>query len=76
MYTILRAGAAAWIGAVEAFRGDERGVSIIAIALTLPVLIGGIGLATEISYWRLHHRAMQNAADSAAIAAATNNSTN
>jgi len=73
MYARLRAGAAAWIGAVEAFRGDERGVSIIAIALTMPVLIGGIGLATEISYWRLHHRAMQNAADSAAIAAATNN---
>ncbi len=39
----------------------------------MPVLIGGIGLAAESSYWRLHQRAMQNAADSAAIAAATNN---
>jgi hypothetical protein len=35
-----------------------------------------MGLATEISYWRLHHRAMQNAADSAAVTAATNNSAN
>ena len=55
---------------------DECGASIVAIALSMPVLIGGMGLAAEISYWRLHHRAMQNAADSAAIAAATNNSSN
>jgi hypothetical protein len=31
-----------------------------------------MGLAAEVSYWRLHQRAMQNAADAAAIAAATN----
>ena len=55
------------------FRDDQRGVSIVAIGLCMPVLIGGIGLAAESSYWRLHQRAMQNAADSAAIAAATNN---
>ena len=48
-------------------------MSIVAIGLCLPVLIGGMGLAAETSYWRLHQRAMQNAADSAAIAAATNN---
>lgn len=56
-----------------AFARDECGASIVAIALSMPVLIGAMGLAAEISYWRLHHRAMQNAADSAAIAAATNN---
>jgi len=55
------------------FCNDERGVSIVAIGLCLPVLIGGIGLAAESTYWRLHQRAMQNTADSAAIAAATNN---
>jgi hypothetical protein len=38
----------------------------------LPVLVGSMGLATEVSYWELHHRAMQNAADAGAIAAATN----
>lgn len=76
MFARLRAGAAAWIDAVRTFRRDERGASIVAVALAMPVLIGGIGLATEISFWRLHHRAMQNAADSSAIAAATNNSSN
>jgi Flp pilus assembly protein TadG len=60
----------------RAFCRDERGVSIVAIGLTMPVLIGGMGLAAEVSYWRVHHRAMQNASDSAAIAAATNNSSN
>lgn len=55
------------------FCSDERGVSIVAIGLCLPVLIGGMGLAAKSSYWRLHQRAMQNAANSAAIAAATNN---
>lgn len=42
----------------------------------LPVLIGMVGLACEVSYWHLHQRAMQNAADGAAIAAATNSGSN
>jgi Flp pilus assembly protein TadG len=57
----------------RAFLHDEQGASIVVIALTLPALIGGMGLAAEVGYWQLHHRAMQNAADAAAIAAATNN---
>jgi Flp pilus assembly protein TadG len=65
--------ALACLEAFGAFAKDECGASIVAIALSMPVLIGAMGLAAEISYWRLHHRAMQNAADSAAIAAATNN---
>ena len=48
------------------FRSDERGASIILIALLMPVLIGAMGAAIEISYWQLHQRAMQNAADAAA----------
>ncbi len=57
---------------LRAFLKNEDGASIIIIALTLPALIGAFGLAAEVSYWRLHHRDMQNAADAAAIAAATN----
>jgi Flp pilus assembly protein TadG len=54
------------------FLANESGASIVVIGLTMPALIGAMGLAAEISYWQLHHRAMQNAADAAAIAAATN----
>lgn len=59
---------------IRSFVEDKSGVSIIVMALTLPAVIGAFGLAAEVSYWRLHNRAMQNAADTAAIAAATNNS--
>lgn len=38
----------------------------------MPVLVGSMGLAAEASYWYVHQRGMQNAADAAAIAAATN----
>jgi Flp pilus assembly protein TadG len=57
---------------VRAFATNEEGASIIVIGLTLPALIGALGLAAEVGYWRQHHRDMQNAADAAAIAAATN----
>jgi Flp pilus assembly protein TadG len=72
----LTRGSVALLHLLRAFRTDQRGVSIIVVALTLPAFIGAIGLAAEISYWQLHHRAMQNAADAAAIAAATDNTTN
>ena len=45
----------------------------LVVALAMPVLAGTMGLAAEASYWLLHQRAMQNAGDAAAIAAATNN---
>jgi hypothetical protein len=61
-------------GRMRSFGKDESGASIVVIALAMPVLIGAMGLAVEVSYWRLHNRAMQNAADAAAVAAATNNS--
>jgi Flp pilus assembly protein TadG len=56
------------------FSSDQRGVVVLLVALALPVLAGTMGLAAEISYWYLHQRSMQNAADAAAIAAATNGS--
>ena len=46
------------------------------MALLLPVLIGGMGLGFEVTNWYLKTRDMQNAADAAAIAAASNNSSN
>ncbi|MET0531817.1 MAG: pilus assembly protein TadG-related protein, partial [Microvirga sp.] len=45
-------------------------------ALALPALIGATGLSVEVSYWYLTQRSMQNAADSAALAAATNGTAN
>ena len=46
------------------------------MAFLLPILIGGLGLGFEASNWYMQTRAMQNAADSAAIAAAANASSN
>lgn len=54
------------------FLGDRSGVVVILVALAMPVLAGTMGLAAETSYWYVHKRGMQNAADAAAIAAATN----
>ena len=45
-------------------------------AAVSPVLLGVAGLAVEASYWQLHQRAMQNAADLAAIAAGMEGGTN
>ncbi len=53
------------------FSGDRRGVVVVLVALAMPVLAGAMGLAAETSYWYAHKRDMQNAADAAAIAAAT-----
>ena len=50
----------------------ERGNVAIMTALILPVLLSAFGLGFESSHWYQMNRAMQNAADSAAIAAATN----
>jgi Flp pilus assembly protein TadG len=52
---------------------DERsGVVAVLVALAMPILVGTMGIAAEASYWYMHQRGMQNAADAAAIAAATN----
>lgn len=57
---------------VVAFHHDRNGSIAVMTALALPALIGVTGLGVEVSYWYLAQRSMQNAADSAAIAAATN----
>src|ERR1700744_2961213 len=56
----------------RAFRKDDAAAAAVMFAVAAPILIGAMGLAAEVSYWRLHQRSMQNAADAAAIAAATN----
>jgi Flp pilus assembly protein TadG len=52
--------------------GDERGAVSTMLVLMLIPLVGMLGMATEASSWYLTQRAAQNAADSAAMAAATN----
>ena len=55
---------------------DQGGTIAVMMALVLPILVGGLGLGFEATNWYLKSRAMQNAADAAVIAAASNNGTN
>jgi Flp pilus assembly protein TadG len=57
-------------------RADQRGTIAVMMAFLLPILVGGLGLGFEVSNWYLQTRAMQNAADSAARAAAANAGSN
>jgi len=54
------------------FAQETRGNVAITVALTLPVVIGALGLGVETASWMASKQAMQNAADAAAVAAATN----
>jgi Flp pilus assembly protein TadG len=51
---------------------SERANVATMAALLAPVLVGGLGLGAETANWYLTTRAMQNAADEAAVAAASN----
>lgn len=51
---------------------DERGQTIILVALSLPFLIGFVGMATDVGFLFKDKRTIQTAADAAAIAAALN----
>lgn len=53
------------------FRRDQRGSYLVVTGLAMPVLVGTAALGTEGGLWYVRHRAIQNAADSAAISAAT-----
>ena len=61
---------------IRRLRVDQRGNIAVMMAFLFPIIAGGLGLGFEASNWYLQTRAMQNAADSAAIAAATNASSN
>src|SRR5260221_1842539 len=61
---------------VRRMRADERGaVSVIMGVLMIP-LVGALGIGFEVSNWYMTARGMQNAADAAAVAAATNAGSN
>src|ERR1700730_8121353 len=55
---------------------NRRGNVAVLMAFLLPVLIGALGLGFEAANWYMTTHALQNAADSAAIAAATNGGPN
>src|ERR1700716_553442 len=57
-------------------RADEGGAVSVMMGFLLIPLVGALGLGFEVSNWYLTARGMQNAADTAAIAAATNGGSN
>lgn len=57
-------------------RADQRGTVAVMMGILAPVLIGAMGVGFEISNWYMQTRAMKNAADSAALAAAANAGSN
>jgi hypothetical protein len=69
----IRAGLSA---KVAEFCKDRRGSAAILFALSMPMLIGGLGLGFEVSNWYMKQRGMQNAADASVLAAATNGGSN
>lgn len=60
----------------SSFAKSEAGNVLLVTGLALPVLLGVAGLGVEGAGWYTARRAMQNAADAAAVAAASNGSTN
>src|SRR5262245_42628429 len=60
----------------RAFAADNRGNVSIIVALSLTAVLGCVGFGTEVGLWYLGQRNMQNAADAAALAAATNAGSN
>jgi hypothetical protein len=51
---------------------DERGVAAVIVGLVATLVVAILGLGVEVVSWYRTDRAMQNAADSAAVGAATN----
>lgn len=77
-YSSLLAGLGRWLRRRRMLRvgrslaADERGNILAITAFALPALLAASGLAFEAADWYQTQRLMQNAADSAAIAAASN----
>lgn len=59
-----------FLGSAHGFLRDHRGGSAILFGLTLPVLIGFLGLSIETSMWYFEKRKLQEVADTAALAGA------
>ncbi len=60
----------------QAFISSRGGTIATLTALLMPVVIGGLGLGAEASYWYFTQRKLQNSADVAAYAAAAQLRTN
>jgi Flp pilus assembly protein TadG len=67
-----RLGLAAFGRCLTQLAKGRRGNVTVLMAFLLPALLGALGLGFEVANWYMTTRAMQNAADSAATAAATN----
>src|SRR6266567_2898062 len=57
-------------------RADQRGTVSVIMGLLIVPLVGALGIGFEVSNWYMTGRFMQNAADAAALAAATNGGAN
>lgn len=57
-------------GLFRRLAGDRRGAMAMIVALSTPVLIGGVGMTVDVIQWSYMKRAMQRQADSGAIAGA------
>lgn len=55
--------------ALSAMRGDRRGAVVYLVALAMPMILGGMAFAVDMSVNRLVHNRLQGAADAAALAA-------
>ncbi|HKS89217.1 MAG TPA: pilus assembly protein TadG-related protein [Stellaceae bacterium] len=58
-------------GFVRRLADDQRGIAAVVTAIALVVLMGFCGLAVDVVMWEVNERAMQGAADQAALAAAS-----
>src|ERR1051326_6322251 len=56
------------------FRRNASGSYLVILALMTPVMIGSVGLGIDYGLWLYNQQAMQAAADSAAVSAATSGS--
>lgn len=57
---------------IASFVHARQGGIAIATAIALPILLAALGLGSEVGYWYMERQAMQNAADSAVVSAASN----
>jgi hypothetical protein len=57
-------------------RTDQRGAVAVIMGVLMIPLVGALAVGFEVSNWYMVTRSMQNAADAATLAAATNGSTN
>ncbi len=54
---------------IRRFSGDEKGVTLVYVAISLPVILGFAGIGVDIAVWNLDKRESQAMADAAAMAA-------